>query len=162
MVYLTPEQTACAARVFLNIFGLILEEKEVIEEDDKLKIYDKDSNVVGYYYLENNQAKINAEYNGNILKASYLIPRTQGLVDLEDKAKYAKAIHDFMGDKERAIKSKFEIAKFMGELAKHNGDLGETLNDQGFVKATKLDLKALKAGISNDEDGGSTTYILKK
>ena len=91
-----------------------------------------------------------------------MIPRTQGLVDLEDKAKYAKAIHDFMGDKERAIKSKFEIAKFMGELAKHNGDLGETLNDQGFVKATKLDLKALKAGISNDEDGGSTTYILKK
>ena len=83
-------------------------------------------------------------------------------ISIEDKAKYAKAIHDFMGDKERAIKSKFEIAKFMGELAKHNGDLGETLNDQGFVKATKLDLKALKAGISNDEDGGSTTYILKK
>lgn len=83
-------------------------------------------------------------------------------ISIEDKAKYAKAIHDFMGDKERAIKSKFEIAKFMGELAKHNGDLGETLNDQGFVKATKLDLKALKAGMSNDDGDGSTTYVLKK
>ena len=70
--------------------------------------------------------------------------------------------YDFMGDKERALKSKFEIAKFMGELAKHGGDLGETLNDQGFVKKTSLDLKALKSSISNDDNGGSSTYILKK
>lgn len=84
-------------------------------------------------------------------------------VSIDDKAKYAKAIHDFMGDKERALKSKFEIAKFMGELAKHNGNIGDTLNDQGFVKKTSLDLKKLKASISNDdEDGDSTTYVLKK
>ena len=83
-------------------------------------------------------------------------------ISIEDKAKSAKAIHDFMGDKERALKSKFEIAKFMGELAKHGGDLGETLNDQGFVKKTSLDLKALKSSISNDDNGGSSTYILKK
>ncbi len=83
-------------------------------------------------------------------------------ISIEDKTKYAKAIHDFMGDKERALKSKFEIAKFMGELAKHGGDLGETLNDQGFVKKTSLDLKALKSSISNDDNGGSSTYILKK
>ena len=50
----------------------------------------------------------------------------------------------------------------MGELAKHGGDLGETLNDQGFVKKTSLDLKALKSSISNDDNGGSSTYILKK
>ena len=83
-------------------------------------------------------------------------------ISIDDKTKYAKAIHDFMGDKERALKSKFEIAKFMGELAKHGGDLGETLNDQGFVKKTSLDLKALKSSISNDDNGGSNTYILKK
>ena len=83
-------------------------------------------------------------------------------ISIEDKTKYVKAIHDFMGDKERALKSKFEIAKFMGELAKHGGDLGETLNDQGFVKKTSLDLKALKSSISNDDNGGSSTYILKK
>ena len=83
-------------------------------------------------------------------------------ISIEDKTKYAKAIHDFMGDKERALKSKFEIAKFMGELAKHGGDLSETLNDQGFVKKTSLDLKALKSSISNDDNGGSSTYILKK
>ena len=83
-------------------------------------------------------------------------------ISIEDKTKYAKAIHDFLGAKERALKSKFEIAKFMGELAKHGGDLGETLNDQGFVKKTSLDLKALKSSISNDDNGGSSTYILKK
>jgi len=85
-------------------------------------------------------------------------------VSFEDKAKYGKTMHDFMGDKNSAIKMKFEIAKFMGEIAKHNGDVDGAINDPAFGKATKLDLKSLKAGITktlNDGDD-STTYTLKK
>lgn len=82
---------------------------------------------------------------------------------MEDKTKYAKAIHDYLGDKDRAIKAKFEIAKFMGEVAKHNGDINATLNDPGFNKATKLDIKGLKnAMISDDDSSDSDTYVLKK
>ena len=84
-------------------------------------------------------------------------------VSIEDKAKYAKAIHDYLGDKDKAIKSKFEIAKFMGEVVKHNGDINGALNDPGFSKATKLDIKGLKsASFSVDDDSSdSDTYILK-
>ena len=84
---------------------------------------------------------------------------------MDDKAKYAKSMHDYMGDKEKAIKSKFEIAKFMGELIKHSGDLNGTLNDKEFGKATKLDLRGLREGIEdtlNNNGDNSTTYFLKK
>lgn len=84
-------------------------------------------------------------------------------ISIEDKARYAKAIHDYMGDKDRAIKSKFEIAKFMGEIIKHNGDINGALNDPGFAKATKLDIKSLKSASMNiDENEDIDTYILKK
>ena len=82
-------------------------------------------------------------------------------ISIEEKTKYAKAIHDFVGDKDKAIKSKFEIAKFMGEIVKHNGDINGALNDPGFNKATKLDIKTLK-NLNFDEDSSdSNTYILK-
>lgn len=83
---------------------------------------------------------------------------------MDDKAKYSKSMHDYLGDKEKAIKSKFEIAKFMGELIKHSGDLVGTLNDKEFGKATKLDLKGLREGIEDtlNDGGDSTTYFLKK
>lgn len=77
---------------------------------------------------------------------------------IEEKAKYAKAIHDYTGDKTKAIMLKFEIAKFMGEILKHNGDVGGALNDQGFVKATKLDLTKIRAELSKSQD--SDKYIL--
>lgn len=82
---------------------------------------------------------------------------------LEDKTKYAKSIHDYIGDKDKAIKSKFEIAKFMGEIVKHNGDINATLNDPDFNKATKLDIKGLKNASYNvdDDKNDSDTYILK-
>lgn len=77
---------------------------------------------------------------------------------IEEKAKYAKAIHDYTGDKTKAIMCKFEIAKFMGEILKHNGDVGGALNDQGFTKSTKLDLTKIRAELSKSQD--SDKYIL--
>ena len=79
-------------------------------------------------------------------------------ISIDEKAKYAKAIHDYVGDKTKAIASKFEIAKFMGEILKHNGDIGDALNDQGFNKSTKLDLKAIRAELNKSQD--KDTYIL--
>lgn len=74
MNYLTPKQTACAARIFLNLFGFGLEENEDIEENTKLKIYDKDNNIIGSYSLEDNKIVINAEYQGILLQASCNLP----------------------------------------------------------------------------------------
>ena len=81
-------------------------------------------------------------------------------VTFEDKAKYGKIMHDFLGDKNIEIKKKFEIAKFMGEIIKHKGDIDGALNDPAFRKSTKLDLKSLREGISKtltDNSGQETT-----
>lgn len=82
-------------------------------------------------------------------------------VTMEDKAKYSKAMHDYIGDKTKAIASKFEIAKFMGELIKHNGDINEAINDKNFMKRTALNLNDIRATINSGGDD-TDTYNLKK
>lgn len=80
---------------------------------------------------------------------------------MEDKAKYSKAIHDFMGDKTKAIAAKFEIAKFMGEILKHNGNIGEAVNDKNFQKRTSLNLSEIRAAMK-DDGGDGDNYELRK
>jgi hypothetical protein len=80
---------------------------------------------------------------------------------MDDKAKYSKAIHDYMGDKNKAIQSKFEIAKFMGELLKHNGDANAVLNDKNYTKKTSLNLNDLKAALKDVDDDTTTKYQIK-
>lgn len=84
---------------------------------------------------------------------------------IDAKATYAKAIHDFMGDKAKAIAAKFEVAKFMGEILKHNGDANAAVNDKNFKKRTSLNLNEIKNMLA-DEEGpggdGTITYDLKK
>lgn len=82
---------------------------------------------------------------------------------IDAKATYAKAIHDFMGDKAKAIAAKFEVAKFMGEILKHNGDANAAINDKNFKKRTSLNLNEIKTMLNEDNGGdGSITYDLKK
>lgn len=84
-------------------------------------------------------------------------------ISVEDKTKYSKAMHDYLGDKDRAIKSKFEIAKLMSEIIKYSGDVNSALNDPTFAKATKLDIKGLKnAAMSIEDENDTDSYTLKK
>ena len=83
-------------------------------------------------------------------------------ITIEDKAKYSKSMHDYLGDKDRAIKSKFEIAKFLGEIVKHNGNVNDALNDPAFAKATSLNIKNLRnVALSDNNEDDTDTYILK-
>ena len=79
---------------------------------------------------------------------------------VDSKAKYAKAMHDYHGDYNRALSTKVELVKFMGEIIKHNVDIEDALNDQQFAKATKLDLNQLRAEISGDGED-TDSYDLK-
>ena len=81
-------------------------------------------------------------------------------VTIDSKAKYAKAMHDYHGDMNRALTTKVELVKFMGEIIKHNGDIEDALNDQQFAKATKLDLEQLRKEMAGDEDD-TDSYTLK-
>jgi hypothetical protein len=87
-------------------------------------------------------------------------------VTIEEKTKYAKAMNDFIGSREKAITKKFDIAKLMAEIVKHNGDIGETLNDKNSMKgfgggAFNIDelRQAMKEQMKSDSPD---TYKLKR
>lgn len=81
--------------------------------------------------------------------------------NMDDKAKYFKAMHDLQGDKKAALQGKTEVAKLMAEVLKHNGNGKEALNDKAFGKRTSLNLNEIKAAMSGGDDD-SDTYNLKK
>ena len=80
---------------------------------------------------------------------------------IDSKAKYAKAMHDYHGDLNRALTTKVELVKFMGEIIKHNGDIEDVMNDQQFAKATKLDLDQLRQELGGGGDEDTDSYDLK-
>ena len=82
---------------------------------------------------------------------------------MDEKAKYAKAMHDFMGDRDKAITRKFEIAKFMGEIIKHNGSVEETLSDNKAMSGMKMDLNAIRNAVKDASyNDKPNVYELKK
>lgn len=80
-------------------------------------------------------------------------------ITMDDKAKYSKAMHDFFADKNKAIAAKFEIAKFLGELVKYNGDVNAALSDDTFKKSSKLDIKSIKEAIESEIKGDNPPKI---
>lgn len=83
--YLTLEQNACAARIFLNTFGLTLGNVNDIDEFSKIKIFDKSMKEVGELHYDNDKVTISANYNKSILKADFDITKVSGFVDPECK-----------------------------------------------------------------------------
>lgn len=80
-------------------------------------------------------------------------------ITMDDKAKYSKAMHDYLGDKLKAIAAKLEVAKFMGELIKKGGDAAAVINDKNYVKKTSLNLDDIRNAI--EDDGDINKYNLK-
>ena len=88
------------------------------------------------------------------------ITQSTSLADLtvDEKAKYAKIMHDYSGDKDRAIRAKMDIAKLLIEIVNHKGNVEETLNDKAFVKQpSSINFAALKKELNNDTP---TTYTI--
>lgn len=61
------------------------------------------------------------EAQNEINKITHSTDLTAEIID--GKAKYAKAINDFISTKDKAISRKFEIAKLMTEVVKFNGNV---------------------------------------
>jgi hypothetical protein len=58
---------------------------------------------------------------------------------MEARSKYAKAINDYLGMKDKAISKKIDIAKILTDICHHNGDTNgvsrenaDALNDMSF------------------------------
>jgi hypothetical protein len=87
-------------------------------------------------------------------------------VTIEEKTKYAKAMNDFIGSREKAITKKFDIAKLMAEIVKHNGDVAGTLNDKAAMKGMggAFNIEELRRAMKEQMGGNDNpdTYQLKR
>ena len=86
-------------------------------------------------------------------------------VTIEEKTKYAKAMNDFIGSREKAITKKFDIAKLMAEIVKHNGDVDDTLNDKNAMKnmGSAFNIDELRRAMKEQMNEDTTnTYQLKR
>lgn len=91
--------------------------------------------------------EIYAEACKNIEEAQRLINKIENSTNLNEesldgKAKYAKALNDFISTKDKAIGRKYEIAKLMSEVLKFNGNIkqpfteGEVPQDWNAILST--------------------------
>lgn len=81
---------------------------------------------------------------------------------MDAKQKYSKAMNDYLSIKDKAIKTKLDIAKLMTDIMNHNGDIKEAI-EQGTSNAT-FDLKKIKQMVSESyqEPDKTKTIELKK
>lgn len=85
---------------------------------------------------------------------------------IDMKAKYAKAIHDYITDKEKAIGRKLDVSKLMSEILRQNGDVEKVLSDKDIMN--NLDDAFAKAretmtnSVINENDDNVEIYITNK
>lgn len=71
--------------------------------------------------------RIIVEIQTEMNKLANSIDLSQEIVD--GKAKYAKAMNDYLSNKDKAIGRKLDIAKLMSEILKYNGNVKLALNE---------------------------------
>ena len=107
--------------------------------------------------------EIYAEACKNIEEAQNEINKITHSTDLnseiiDGKAKYAKAINDFIATKDKVIARKFEIAKLMTEVIKFNGNIQQAFTE-GDVPGNWDDI--VMTSESSNSNNGPIEYTLK-
>jgi hypothetical protein len=85
-------------------------------------------------------------------------------LDIDGKEKYAKIMNGYISLQQKAIQQKFDVAKLMSEVLKHNGDVNSAINDTK-KGALSFDISKLKQIAANANTAGNNTteqYQLKK
>ena len=83
---LNYNQMIRGAIIFLNTFGLILEQNEEIKEDSIIKILNYSNKEVGKVFFEDNKVLIEALSAFGFINASYDFPNVTAFVDLETRS----------------------------------------------------------------------------
>lgn len=74
---------------------------------------------------------------------------------MDSKTKYAKAMNDFITNKDKAIGRKLDIAKLMTEIHKFNGDVRKMVDNEESVGNWE-DLKEVVESTTNDGNDQET------
>ena len=84
-------------------------------------------------------------------------------IDIDAKEKYGKTINNYLVSMQKAIDRKFEIAKFMGEVVKYNGNINKAL-DNVEIKNSSLNLDQIRKAVNqiNDNNNSPEKYELKQ
>lgn len=101
----------------------------------------------------------------NIEEAQNEINRISNSTDLnseiiDGKAKYAKAINDFIATKDKAIARKFEIAKLLTEIVKFNGNIQQAFTE-GDIPSNWNDVVLNSPSTDPNNNNGPIEYTLK-
>lgn len=110
----------------------------------KLKIEINDSQTLKdllqeVYNLSNEQI---AQAQNEINKLSNATQLHEEPIDA--RSKYAKAINDYLGMKDKAIAKKLDVAKIMSDVIKYNGDINVALNNSDSAKDLEFDFDNIK------------------
>ena len=79
---------------------------------------------------------------------------------MDTKAKYAKAMNDFIVSKDKAIGRKLEIAKLLSEILKYNGNLTKASENSDIFNNFKWD-DLQKMAQEEDDDNKPKEYKIK-
>lgn len=68
---------------------------------------------------------------------------------MEARAKYAKAINDYLSIKDKAISKKLEIAKVLTDIYQHNGDVKGAMDDGGATANMSFNFEDIRKIVDN-------------
>ena len=83
---------------------------------------------------------------------------------MDGKAKYAKAINDYLGIKDKAMAKKIDVAKMLNEVMKHNGDVKAAMkaNSKGGFNINTLQAMIDDTMTQKSKSNETKTITLKK
>lgn len=129
-----------------------------LKKDYKLKLnsVEKIEELLQELYNETNRMVNEIQEQMNKLSSSVSLNQEP----MDAKAKYSKAMNDFLSNKEKAISRKLDIAKLMSEILKFNGNM------KAVVQESEMDWDAFKDTLYETEnetkqDEESEKYQLK-
>lgn len=83
---------------------------------------------------------------------------------MDGKAKYAKAINDYLGIKDKAMAKKIDVAKMLNEVMQHNGDVKAAMeeNNKGGFNINTLQAMIDDTMTQKSKSNETKTITLKK
>lgn len=84
---------------------------------------------------------------------------------MDARAKYAKAINDYLSIKDKAISKKLEIAKVLTDIYQHNGDVKGALDDGGATANMSFNFEDIRKIVDDsfeEKEKTKTIELTKK
>ena len=126
---------------------------EAVKKRYKLRLNSLDKIEELLQELYNEADKNIVEIQNQMNKLSNSVALNDEIMD--SKTKYAKAMNDFITNKDKAIGRKLDIAKLMTEIHKFNGDVRKMVDNEESVGNWE-DLKDVVESSTNDSNDQET------